>query len=297
MLFLVPFSSSSQIALVATSVISLTYSLEDGKDYNGIFVRNGQANMSKLECYYHAGSDSRRCPWFPVIEDQLAHAYGETTLGGDSDDPNDCGDFTDTQSIIDSKRDFRYYCHRELPLQKFGFRFNQYNPEDRAKAYPYFTDRVITASSGPCNEYTQIGDDGEETQIGNPKSGPNFISAYRYAYTNGTFNGTITIPTSALGNEGTTYIYRDKAIPPAAGAFAHGPRGLWMWAYRNGGHEDPLFYECPITVDPVTNVHDKRHDISDAVARRAVASIALQGQWKGPLEAIEWTQWQWYAAG
>ena len=119
-----------------------------------------------------------------------------------------------------------------------------------------------------------------------------------FTYSNNATTGSILIPTSALGNEGTTYIYRGVQMPPNTTIAANGPRGLSIWAYRNKGKDQgPLFYECPVSISTVTNVKDPIHNITDDVAREAVASIALQGQFHGPIGAEDYTQWQWYASG
>jgi hypothetical protein len=229
--------------------------------------------------------------------DQLAHAYGETTLGAESTDPDNCGDFTDIQSIINSKRDYRYYCRRTTTIQEFGIRFNEYNIADTGRTYPHFTDRVITASSGPCNEYPQVGNP-KPTTVGDPnRDGTDFISAFNYTYAiSTTSNGSINIPTSALGMYGTTYIYRGVNATQNETQYGYGPRGLWMWVFRSGGLTlTPLFYECPITVHPVTHIVNPAHNISNSMAREAAASIALQGQYKFGKQQLVFTQWQWYA--
>ncbi|KAL9608062.1 MAG: hypothetical protein Q9167_007075, partial [Letrouitia subvulpina] len=282
------------IALIAPALQSLICTLEDGRDYNGAYIRNGLATIPNVTCYFIGN----HCASNQVAKDQLAHTYGEITLGAKSNDLDDCGNFTDVQSIIDSKRNYRYYCRRTTPIQEFGIRFNEYNIKDIRRTYPHFTNRTISASSGRCNEYPQVGKP-ERTTVGNPQTdGTNFISAFKHTYTiNTTSNGSINIPTSALGNEGTTYIYRGVLRPEDADQYGHGPRGLWMWAYRNPGRDrTPLFYECPITVHSVTNVINPAHNISDGMAREAAASIALQGQWKGRMKHPVFTQWQWYAA-
>ncbi|KAL9125461.1 MAG: hypothetical protein Q9217_005336 [Psora testacea] len=297
---LVPFASKQKlrlvcilwIALIAPALHSLICTLEDGRDYNSVYIRNGLATVPKITCYF-SGSN---CAPSQVAIDQLAHAYGEITLGAKSTDPDNCGSFTDVQSIIDSKGNYRYYCRRNTTVQEFGIRFNEYNIKDTRGTYPHFTNRVISASSGPCNEYPQVGNPKPAT-VGNQQTdGTNFISAFNHTYAiNTTSNGSIIIPTSALGDEGTTYIYRSVLKPQDAGQYGYGPRGLWMWVYRNPGqNRTPRFYECPITVSPVTNVINPAHNISDGVARVAAASIALQGQFKGRKNRV-FTQWQWYA--
>ena len=284
-----------QIAQVAAAIISLTYTLDDGKDYNGTYVQRGQVTVSNLTCYIHGDI----CP-SQVTTDTLAHAYGDLTLPTDSRQAPDCGYFTNVASVIGSKQNFRYYCRRNTTVQEFAYRFSEYNPNDTQKSYPHFTDRVITASSGECNEYSQVGMP-EQTTVGDTKS-LNYISAMNFTYTNNLTSGSIVIPTSALGNEGTTYIYRGTKKPAEAFTYGYGDRGIWMWAYRNpGSKQDSRFYECPVTVSAVSsagsNVLDPKHNITDGVAREAAASIALQGQFRGPAENKDFRQWQWYADG
>ncbi|KAL9602541.1 MAG: hypothetical protein Q9179_002523, partial [Wetmoreana sp. 5 TL-2023] len=280
-------------AQIAAALISLTCTVDDGNDYNGIYLQSGQVDVSNLTCYKHGS----RCA-SQVTTDTLAHAYGDTTHGADSTQDSDCGYFSNVEDVISSKRDFRYYCRRNTSVQEFAYRFNEYNPDDFQKAYPSFTNRTITASSGECNEYPRMSDDHQKTTIGDPK-GLNYISAVKITFPKGSSKETISIPTSALGREGTTYIYRDSHTPAEAVTFGYGDRGIRMWAYRNPGETDRYgtFFECPITVSVVRNVHNVDHNITNGVARQAAASIALQGQWKGALNNPDNRQWQWYAFG
>ena len=276
----------------------MTITLDDGKDYNSTYVRSGQVTVSNISCYFH-GNDCAN----DITADALAHAYGDVTLAADSPRDLDCGYFTDVTSVIQSRQNFRYYCRRNTTIQAFAYRFKEYNPNDKDLTYPYFTDRVINASSGRCNEYSQVGKP-EPVTVGDT-SGLNYISAMKYNYqsTNGTTNGSIVIPTSALGNDGTTYIYRGINIPKDAtsSAVRYGDRGIWMWAYRNiqsKNLEPPLFFECPVNVSTVSNVRgDPKVNITDDLAREAAASIALQGQFRARGEGRDFTQWQWYANG
>ena len=282
-----------QLALIAPAIQSAICTLEDGHDYNGAYARFGASTVPNITCYIH----DRDCA-DPVVMDQLAHAYGEMSLGSESPDSNNCGYFTDTQSILDSKKDYRYYCRRNTTVKSFGIRFNEYNSHDNGRTYPFFTDRSITALSEPCNEYQDLS--WKPATVGNPSTDDeNYISAIDHTYAiNATSNGSILIPTSAHGRDGTTYIYRGDLRPKDAVQYGHGARGLWMWVYRNmGSNQKALFYECPVTVGLVANVVDPAHNISDDVAREAVASIALQGQWHGQFQNPSWTQWQWYASG
>ena len=279
------------IAQGVAALISLTYTIDDGKDFNSTYLRNGQSRVSRLDCYFHPNNPS--CP-FQVTTDALAYTYGENV-------PQICGPYSDEQSIISSVQNFPYYCRRNTTVQEFAYRINEFNPDDNGEVYPHFTDRVISASSGKCREYDQAGL--AEALVGD-KMGLIYISAVNYTFTNGTYNGGIVIPTSALGNDGTTYIFRGPPAALNATTWAFGERGLWMWAYKNPSspivaETDPgqKFYECPVSLSAVSNVHDLRHQVPNAIARQAIASIALQGQFKGDPNNPDFTQWQWFAYG
>ena len=170
-----------------------------------------------------------------VTTDILAHVYGDNIDGPDSTSYYDCGIYSDVESVINSKQDFPYYCRRNTTIQEFAYRFNEYQSNDTQKAYPHFTNRVITASSGQCTEYNEthfdktghIGDDSGDDDI-------YFISSVKYNYTNSDLDrdGSINIPTSALGREGTTYIFRGPVTPREATDYACGDRCIRMWAYK-----------------------------------------------------------------
>lgn len=280
-----------QIAQMAAAVISITYTVDDGQDFTGTYLRNGNVAVKNLTCYLHSGFDD--CP-FQVIQDQLAHSYGEVTQGPDATSRFDCGYFSTMDDVIHSKYNYPYYCRRNTTVQEFAYLYKEYNPDDRQKIYPRFTERVIKASSGSCNEYSEIGS--RQATVGDDF--PNTISALNFTYTNGQRNGTIVIPTSALGHEGTTYIYLGPRPPAEATTYGSGPRGIVMWVYRNPGiNQEPRFFECPVTVEVVTNVRNPAHNISDSTAREAAASIALQGQFRNSGKERDFTQWQWYASG
>ena len=276
---------------MAAAVISITYTVDDAQDFTGTYLRNGDVAVKNLTCYLHAGS--RDCP-FQVTQDQLAHAYGEVTQGPDATPNLECGYFSNLDDVINSKYDYPYYCRRNTTIQEFAYRFKEYNPKDIQKTYPRFTKRIIRASSSRCTEYSELGS--QQATVGD--FFPNTISALNLTYTDGQRNGTILIPTSALGREGTTYIYRGPHPPAEATTYGFGPRGIVMWVYRNpGAREESRFFECPVTVEVVTNVRNPAHNVSDSTARQAAASIALQGQFRNLGNDRDFTQWQWYANG
>lgn len=285
---------SFQIAQLAAALISITYTIDDGQDFKGTYLRDGNVKVTNLKCYLHNAWPD--CP-FQVIQDQLAHAYGDSTQGPDAKSSLQCGVYANLEDVIGSQENFPYYCRRNTAIQEFAYRFKEYNPNDAQQAYPHLTNRVITASSGICNEYSETGF--QTSRVGDDDTDPpNAISALKITYTDGAHNGSIHIPTSALGREGTTYIYRGPPAPPDATTYGFGPRGLIMWVYRNPGQfEAPRLFECPITLGVVTNVQNSAHNIPDSTAREAAASIALQGQFRGTRPNQDFTQWQWYANG
>lgn len=199
-----------------------------------------------------------------------------------------CGNYTEISDIMHSKYDYGYYCRRIPHQQEFAYRFNEYNPGDKTKTYPRFTNRTITASAGKCLNYSMVG-------IGQTQQNGDVF----YEYTNGTFKGNITIPGAYTAIDGTTYIYRGTLVPEQAEYYACGPRCIKMWAHRAFGHSEPsIFFECPITVNDVNNATEGSQRLSNEMARLAAASIALQGR---PTTVDNnytiWPQYQLYAFG
>lgn len=276
------------MAQMAVALISLTFSVDDGVDFRDTYTRHGTVNASDLSCYYHYNNDNHQydCPR-PVTRHALAHDYGEYASSFD------CKNYTEIAEVVYSTLNSPYYCRTTPRMQEFSYRFNEYNPNDTQKSYPFFSNRTVTASSGHCFTYDEtnrtslpdVSDDGGGLQI---------------SYKNDTFNASISIPNSSLGSQGTTYIYRGihppaDAAPADAGGIACGPRCITMWAYENPvSDHPPRFYQCPISVSAVRNAMQDVHNIPDGVARVAAASIALQGRYSG---TSDFTQYQFYADG
>lgn len=122
-------------------MISLTYSIVDGTSWNDTYTRPGVANASNLTCYFDSLNSWGGCGG-DVISQALVHAYGDIALS------SDCGAYNSTSDILKSKNDYHYYCKWTRYQQKFAYRFNEYNPEDKQRTFPQFTQRVVTASAG-----------------------------------------------------------------------------------------------------------------------------------------------------
>ena len=273
------FANVRQVAQMLSALISQQISIQDGNNYNTTYLRKGEVHVSNLTCY----SPNFNCDnW--IREQGLAHAYGEATVG------SRCGVYHEVTDVFKSEQDYLYYCRREPGKQEFAYRFKEYNPNDVQKSYPHFTNRIITASSGVCIEHAQI--DRVRIALGND-------TAYSYRYTNPTKGfDNIIIPTSFIGNDGTTYIWRAWERPDQASLWACGDRCLWIWVYTNyeTTRVNPKFYECPVTISEVSNSYRSEHDLSNSIAKSAVASIALQGRLHFRPD-WDWEQFQFYATG
>lgn len=273
-------------AQMLSALINLEVTVEDGHDYTGAFHRSGKALVSKLNCVYHGSHCSSI-----VTEHARAHVYGESSLAEPS------LDYDDIPSLLDAQNDTRVWRRRWSTEyahgSEYAHRFNEYNPTDTQRAYPYLTDRVITSSAGECVEYEQD-EATERVRVGDK-------NALKFTYRNATSDGTISIPTAVLGREATTYIYRGLAPPADASnpqLVVCGERCMYVWVYRNAGaNEGPKFYQCPITVGNVTNPVLPEHHVPDGVARVAAVSIALQGQFQGQADEKNFNQFQFYASG
>ena len=113
-------------------MISLTYSIVDGKSWNDTYTRPGVANASNLTCYFDLFNSVRGCGG-DITSQALAHAYGEMALS------SLCGAYNYTSDILKSRYDYGYYCRRTRHQQEFAYRFNEYNPEDKQRVYQRFT--------------------------------------------------------------------------------------------------------------------------------------------------------------
>lgn len=257
--------------------------MDDGTDYRTTFNRNGIVNASDLACYQHSVFG---CKTLVSTAHALAHAYGE--YGSYLE----CGDYNELAEVLNSPVNYPYYCRRTPHKREFAYRFNEYNFDDRQQSYPQFTNRIITAWSDDCFTYNITG------IVKSPDiSGDGH--GQKLSFGNNSFNGSISIPDSALGARSTTYIYRGIKSPEDTN---HGPdiacgnRCIIMWAFKNSVWLNGLA-ACPIHVSAVSNVTQKDHQVPDGVARIAAASIALQGRYKNISGKFDYTQYQFYAYG
>ena len=276
---------------MAIALTNASYSVDDGKDWNSTYARDGLVLAPNLTCYFYNGSinNGRYCPTDPgppdallnapqVMTQDLAHSFGEYAHGSTFSSP--CVSYRDTSDVLASREKPPYYCQRTPGRQEFTYRFLEFNVDDDLKAYPWLTNRTITASAGKCLSYREISDwRGDD-----------------HTFTNGTHNESVTIPSQSTGVDGTSYLYRGSAVPQMEVNESCGPRCLWMWAYRHWGMgEEPTLFQCPVTVDAVENATGDVHVIPDDIARLAAASIGLRGRFEG--SPPTWEQTQFYPFG
>ena len=262
--------------------------MDGGTDSKDTYISHGTVNASKLDCYHNLFNGLPGC----VRDDDgssqtLAHAYGDLARSGS------CCNYTTIEDVRNSKRGMnvcRYYCRRDRHNQQFAYRFHEYNPDDHSRTYPHFTDRIITASSGECQNYS----------IRFPlKQAENGNLLYEYYIDNTTIEGSITIPVSLGAEDATTYVYKGVHIPQNAALQQCGPRCMNVWAHRSHGPPgggDPQIYSCPITVENVINVNFSSQSISNEIARLAATSIALSGRQNND-KPENWNQYQLYTFG
>ena len=289
------------IALIAVKI-----TITDGTSYNDTYVRNGLVRVPDLGCVWHYLYDAKQYSCNQNLDDPSAqsttqitmHSFGES--GFEALSPAlDCGSYTNTEDILNTSNpaiDYRYYCRRTLKQQEFAYRFKEYNLNDARGVYPYFTNRYIKASSGPCYVYDNVS--APEAQLQN--NGQAVV--FNWTFSNNTYESTIAYPTQLDALCGTTYIYRGADVPQrdASQRCGDSDRCIWIWAHKTRcptmpSDPNPAFYQCPISISNVTNTNGTDHSISDSLARLAASSIALNG--RKQYQPVGWASYQLYPIG
>ena len=265
-------------------MIGLTYSMDGGTDSTTITTRNGMVNVSKIDCYYAENICGNRPGAPPEITQNQAHTYGELTRGF-----RRCP-YSSDQDIYDSPQNCDYFYNNAT--QEFAYRYAEYNPHDRARAYPYLTDRIVRASAGNCYQY---GFDSSYFIDSNDGKQETFV----FLYSNETFNGSIAIPRPVTAFDSSTYVYNGILAPQNATVQSCGPRCIQLYVFRSLGpitKRNDTFFQCSVTVTNVSNADQDAHKLPDDNARLAAASIALSGRYTNPNGSTtkNWQQYQLY---
>lgn len=255
--------------------------MENGSDSTGIIKKTGMINATKIDCYY-ANNKCLTTAGSEIVAQGLAHAYGETISGRLS-----CP-YTEESQIQSAPQNCSYFSHTNG--QEFAIRYAEYNPDDLAQAYPFFTDRIVKASAGECSQYDVIGD----PTVKSSNDGENDTWVWNISK-DSTHNETISIPKREAADDATTYIYYGTSAPPEATAQACGDRCMWLYAWRSGGpltKRKSAVFKCPINISNVTNSDEDWKVLPNDIARYAAASIALTGR-NAPVS--QWQQYRLYS--
>ena len=262
-------------------MIGLTYSMDGGTDYTGITTQQGLVNVSMIDCYYTENLCATRPGAPPEVVQSQAHTYGEITRG-----QHRCP-YTNDEDIYNAPPNCTYFVSQTRP--EYAFRYNEYNPHDRAHAYPYRTKRVVRASTDNCFQYNETSQSLVDTQDGQDEE-------YIYKYSNETYSGELPIPKPVTAFDSTTYVYNGSYAPQDASAQSCGDRCIKLYAYRSYGnvtHRKSVFFQCDVTVSEVSNADQDAHKLSADTARLAAASIALTGRYFH-VDGNNFTFWQQY---
>ncbi|KAL9631718.1 MAG: hypothetical protein Q9204_004109 [Flavoplaca sp. TL-2023a] len=275
-------------AQISVALVTLTFDMVDGRNFNDTYTMLGIANASNVGCYN--GADVANCPRLgDATSHSRAHLYGETVAGESH------GSYKTIDDVLKSKHDYTYFSS-ESNTAEFTYRFKEFNPGDSESSYPLFTNRTVTASTGDCLIYSIK----NEARISDVDGNGHGVE---YTYENDTFTDEIQIPSSSLGASATTYMYKGIKAPEITD-YTCGHRCMWLWAYQNVAAiptvnkvDPPKFYQCPVTVSEVRNVRNESQKLPEGVARIAAVSIALQGRWSGMEKHRNFNQYQFYPYG
>ena len=263
--------------------------MDGGTDATTITTRNGTVSVSRIDCYYAENRCGNRPDAPPEITQSQAHTYGELTRG-----QMRCP-YTTDQDIYNSPQNCTYF-YNSVSLE-FAYRFAEYNPHDRARAYPYLTKRIVRASADNCHQYSVSSIDAIDSQDGEK-------ATWMFRYHNQTFNGSLPIPKADAANDSSTYVYNGLLAPQNATVQSCGPRCIQLFALRNEGTATTRprsLFQCSVTVSNVSNANEDAHHLPDDNARLAAASIALSGRYTRPIgggpRQRQWQQYQLYPFG
>lgn len=276
------------LAQASVAIIGLNYSMDGGTDSTGITMSRGNVSFPKLDCFYANGTCTTDPDQPPEVAQNEAHSYGEANFRERS-----CQYQTD-DDIFDAPQNCTYFAR--MDNQEFAYRYVEYNPTDRGRAFPYLTKRLIKTRTGQCSQYKT-----KQSYLEASPDGPQSIRVFPYS--NGT-DQTIRIAVTDLSFDATTYAFTGTEAPQNASASSVvcGPRCIVLYALRQGGpvtNRPEEVFTCPISVSTVSNSMRSFQDVPDDTARLAAASIALTGRYTNPNGSDEkhWQQYQWYPFG
>ena len=269
-----------KLAQASVASISLAYSMDKGSNASETTTTNGLVNASFLDY-----SDMRIGP--DALQGQI-HALGEITPSW-----YQCP-YTSDGDITRAEQSCKYFANNNG--QEYAYRFLEYSPADFTFAYPYRTKRIIKASPGRCYKY-KVGD---ITTVNSPDGAQ---ATWSYPFYNDTYKGNLQIPRPLAALGATTFVWNGTETPQNETDPTQicGPRCVVLYAMQAADlttSRPVSIFQCPITVDKVTEATQANHSISDENARLMAASIALSGRATNPTgKRLDWQQYQLYVAG
>ena len=283
-----------QFTQTAVALTNIGVQVVDGSDFTYTYTTTDSRDVRapNISCYFTYDLDGssycpldRSDPQHQATAQFVAHNFGQSgrTAAGQDNPPchgyNENSEILNINGVVDDERWGNYvpsyFCRRSAGRQEFAYRFLEFNPIDNRSAFPAFTNRLVTVSSGNCIQYSM--------QSRDPNKDPG-VWSYKLVAGNSTNSTTLEVAEQNEALEGTTYIYDGNRLPPDAANPERvncGPRCIWIWAHLNSpqdGLGPDTFFKCPITVDPVMNATQDTHKLPDDMARYAAASIALSGR-------------------
>ncbi|KAL6716142.1 hypothetical protein ACLMJK_005708 [Lecanora helva] len=270
------------LAQVSVATISLAYSMDLGSNASQITTTSGPVNASYLDYrHYNLSSDALQ---------GLIHAYGEITPSW-----NVCG-YTKDEDIMKADQSCNYFANSNNDSQEYAYSFFEYSPADSTSAYPYRTNRIVKASLGRCYQYENL----DITTVDSPDGKD---ATWSYSFHNDTYKGNIEIPRPLAAYGATTFVWNGTDVPQneTDPAQVCGPRCVMLYAFQAaipGTNRGNSIFQCPVTVDTVSEAKQVEHNISDENARLMAASIALSGRATSPTgKGLDWQQYQLYVSG
>lgn len=232
-----------KLAQISVAVISLTYSIVDGKSWNDTYTRPCVANASKLTCYFDS-FNSVGVYGGDITSRALAHAQGEMALC------SRCGAYKYISDILKSTHDYGYYCrrtviNRNLHIASTSIILRISRESTRNSRNESSESHLAYASTTPWSAGLKM--NGMETcSTSTPMVLSVAISPFQDKLK------LLMVPRMSI-----------EVSTPHKRRFKKGSRCIWVWAHKSrGGHGEPsTFYQCPIIVSAVSQALNETFEL------------------------------------
>ncbi|KAL8895531.1 MAG: hypothetical protein Q9207_008134, partial [Kuettlingeria erythrocarpa] len=178
---------------------------DNGVDLTGVTTAPGMVSLAKIDCYYNNGRCITDPDQPPEVAQNVAHSYGAASLRERA-----CP-YTTDDDILRAPQNCTCFANKDG--QGFAYRYNEYNPHDRARAYPHLTERLVRTFPGQCFQYKTGGEYQEESPDGT-------LSIQVWSYSNETTDGLLRAARTDTVFDSTTYAYTGVEAPQNASALS-----------------------------------------------------------------------------